>query len=272
MDSKLRREALRNFLKECRANVKPDDVGLSSGHRRRVPGLRREEVADLAGISLAWYTRLETAQDIRVSPRLLNRLAAVFHLEDEDKIQLFSLALGELPTIPRASPESIGSIGREYSELMRFVRLSRTASNLQELVDLTVDLLFDINGPVEDAYFVKADLASRAFFFLNQRVAKHFEPIPEGNFHFSAVFDANEVLEEADLCISTEVAKKHHLIFAPRARSMGAGRFISKGIRTPNLDCAIGYFQASSEPFSDRGVQLVLLIAEIVHLALTSRY
>ena len=272
MDSKTRREALRSFLKECRARAAPEKFGLAVSRRRRVPGLRREEVAELAGISLAWYTRLETAQDIRVSPRLLDRLASVFHLSEEDKLQLFSLAIDELPTVPRGTPAAMGAQGREYAALMDFVRRTRAASSLKELADLTVDILFDLERPIENAYFVKADLAERTFYFLDQRVGPHSEPAPTTTYEFASVFDANKVLEEADLCIDNDLASKHHLIFGPRAKALGAGRFISKGLHAGVVDCAIGHFQSSGEPYSEHTVALVSLIAEILHLALASRY
>ncbi|HTV92384.1 MAG TPA: helix-turn-helix transcriptional regulator [Verrucomicrobiae bacterium] len=92
-----RREELRNFLKTCRARLRPEDVGLRSVGRRRVSGLRREEVAELSGVSLEWYTLLETAQDIRVSPQLLDRISGALRLNDQEKLQLFLLAIEELP-------------------------------------------------------------------------------------------------------------------------------------------------------------------------------
>jgi transcriptional regulator with XRE-family HTH domain len=271
VDSKARREALRNFLKECRARLSPADVGIASTGRRRVPGLRREEVAELSGISLAWYTQLETARDIRVSPRLVDRLAAVLRLSDEEKIYLFSLAIDEMPTFQRATPESIGAIGREYFELTRFAHRSRAASSIPELADLTADLLFDLEESVEDAYFITADLTARKFLFLSQRNAPHFPPIPGERFDFSSVHDSQQVLVEGGLSTVTHVALTHHAIFAPRARDAGAGRFISKGLQAVSLDGAIGYFQATNEPFSDRAPGLLSLIAEILYLALAAR-
>jgi len=98
VDKCTRREELRNFLKTCRARLTPEDVGLRSvGRRRRVTGLRREEVAQLSGMSLEWYTLLETAQEVRVSPRLLDRVSRALRLNDEEKLKLFLLAIEELP-------------------------------------------------------------------------------------------------------------------------------------------------------------------------------
>ena len=95
-----RRSRLRTSLMRWRARLKPEDVGLTAVGRRRVPGLRREEVAELAEISLEWYKKLETAKDVRVSPRLLARLAAVLQLSHEEKIELFWLAMDEFAAIP----------------------------------------------------------------------------------------------------------------------------------------------------------------------------
>jgi transcriptional regulator with XRE-family HTH domain len=271
VDTKSRREALRSFLKECRARLSPGDVGAISTGRRRVPGLRREEVAELAGISLAWYTQLETARDIRVSPRLIDRLSTVLRLTDEEKIQLFSLAIDELPTFPRATPASVGAIGREYFELARFARRSRAASSILELANLTTDLLFDLEDSVEDAYFVSADLAARKFLFLAQRTAPHFQAVPSVEFDFSSVHDSREVLVDGRLSAVTNVGDRRHLIFAPRARQAGAGRFLTKGLHAASLDGAIGYFQLKNEPFSTRAPELLSLLAEIVYLALAAR-
>jgi transcriptional regulator with XRE-family HTH domain len=271
MNTKARRTALRDFLKECRGRLKPQDVGLTTTERRRVPGLRREDVAELAGISLAWYTQLETARDIRVSPRLLDRLATILRLSDDEKILLFSLAIDELPTFPRATPASVDSAGKEYSELTRFARRSYAASSIVDLANLTTELLFDLEPSVEDAYFVSANLGAHKFFFLSQSNAPRFQPISGATFDFSSVHDSKEVLVDGGLSTVTDVAQRDHLIFALRAKELGAGRFISKGLHAPALDGAIGYFQASSVPFSGRDSALISLIAEIVYLALAAR-
>jgi transcriptional regulator with XRE-family HTH domain len=100
LERRTRREELRDFLKAARARLTPEQVGLTSiGGRRRVTGLRREEVAELCGVSLAWYTLLETAREINVSPRLLHRLSCALRFTDEEKLHLFSLAIDELPRI-----------------------------------------------------------------------------------------------------------------------------------------------------------------------------
>jgi transcriptional regulator with XRE-family HTH domain len=271
MNNIARRAELRDFLKESRARLTPSDVGLVSGGRRRVPGLRREEVAELCGITPKWYTLLETASDIRVSPRLLDRLAAVLRLSDEEKVRLFSLAIDEFATLPRAAPDSLGAVGREYFELARFARRSRSASTILELADLTADLVFDLESPVEIAYFLSADLAARQFLFLAQRNAPGFDPVPNVKFDFSSIHYTKPILVEGGLSAVTNLADKPHIIWAPRARKLGAGRFMSKGVHAAALNGAIGYFQVSNEPFTQRARERLLLIAEIAYLALEAR-
>jgi hypothetical protein len=61
----LRRAELADFLRKRRAGIQPEDVGLPSGGRRRTPGLRREEVAQLAGVGATWYTWIEQGRDVR---------------------------------------------------------------------------------------------------------------------------------------------------------------------------------------------------------------
>jgi transcriptional regulator with XRE-family HTH domain len=89
----IRRQELSDFLRNRRARVAPSDVGLVATPRRRSPGLRREEVAQLAGISASWYAWLEQKRAIRVSPRTLDNLARVLKLDPAERIQLFQLAL-----------------------------------------------------------------------------------------------------------------------------------------------------------------------------------
>jgi transcriptional regulator with XRE-family HTH domain len=90
---------LANFLRDRRARLQPETVGLPSGFRRRTPGLRREEVAQLAGVGLTWYTWLEQGRDIRVSPDVLCRVARVLQLEPIERVHLFRLAGHEAPHV-----------------------------------------------------------------------------------------------------------------------------------------------------------------------------
>ncbi len=88
----VRRKALGDFLRRVRGRVQPESAGLPSGGRRRTPGLRREEVAQLCGISVTWYTWIEQGRDVSVSAGVWARLAAVMSLSKAERHYLFELA------------------------------------------------------------------------------------------------------------------------------------------------------------------------------------
>ncbi|MCX5213611.1 helix-turn-helix transcriptional regulator [Kitasatospora sp. NBC_00240] len=87
-----RRTALSNFLRSRRARLTPEDVGMAPGLRRRTPGLRREELAVLAGVGVTWYTWLEQGRAINPSPEVLASLARTLRLDQAETEYLFRLA------------------------------------------------------------------------------------------------------------------------------------------------------------------------------------
>ncbi|TXS12865.1 transcriptional regulator [Streptomyces sp. wa22] len=88
-----RRAELSEFLRSRRARLKPEDVGLPDfGRHRRVPGLRREELAQLAGVSVAYYTRLEQGNGQNVSGEVLGAIASALRLTDAEQAHLSHLA------------------------------------------------------------------------------------------------------------------------------------------------------------------------------------
>ncbi|MFF3918207.1 helix-turn-helix domain-containing protein [Streptomyces sp. NPDC001852] len=88
-----RRAELSEFLRSRRARLKPEDVGLPDfGRHRRVPGLRREELAQLAGVSVAYYTRLEQGNGRNVSAEVLDSIARALRLSDAEHAHLTHLA------------------------------------------------------------------------------------------------------------------------------------------------------------------------------------
>jgi transcriptional regulator with XRE-family HTH domain len=91
-----RRQRLHAFLMQARARLRPAEVGLPDTSRRRVPGLRREEVAELADVSADWYRWLESGRPVRVSPQLVARLARVLRLGPAEERELYHLALPEI--------------------------------------------------------------------------------------------------------------------------------------------------------------------------------
>src|SRR5947209_18372795 len=95
-----RRGEIRECLMSPRARVTPDDAGLYvlEGDVRRVPGLRREEVADLAGVSADYYTQLERGAVEGASDGVLNAVARALRLDDAERLHLFDLARPEAAT------------------------------------------------------------------------------------------------------------------------------------------------------------------------------
>ncbi|WP_307163240.1 helix-turn-helix transcriptional regulator [Streptomyces rishiriensis] len=92
----MNRAELADFLRRGRARLTPPDVGLTPGARRRTPGLRREEVAQLAGMSVDYYTRLEQCRGPRPSRQMLTALARALRLTADERDHLFHL-IGEEP-------------------------------------------------------------------------------------------------------------------------------------------------------------------------------
>jgi transcriptional regulator with XRE-family HTH domain len=80
------------FLKSRRARVLPDDIGIVTGSRRRVPGLRREELAQLAGVSADYYVRLEQGRAGHPSDSVLEAIARALRLDDAERAHLYDLA------------------------------------------------------------------------------------------------------------------------------------------------------------------------------------
>jgi len=89
-----RRSELRAFLMSRRARLQPTEVGLPTTKRRRTPGLRREEVAQLAGFSVEWYSLFESGSDTRVSEQTIAAVARVLRLSDIELRHLKTLARG----------------------------------------------------------------------------------------------------------------------------------------------------------------------------------
>jgi len=98
---------LGEFLRSRRDRLTPDEAGVSSHGRRRVPGLRREELAQLAGVSMTYLTRLEQGQSQNASDSVIDALARALQLDADERSHLFALAHPAPPRRPRASkPET----------------------------------------------------------------------------------------------------------------------------------------------------------------------
>lgn len=119
MQNEEHRAELANFLQTRRARLLPEQVGLPGGKRRRTPGLRREEVAQLAEISVEWYTRLEQGKDIRVSAKTLEYIARALLLNADERAYLFQLAgQGSAPVQCVADEERIDPSLQRYLDAL----------------------------------------------------------------------------------------------------------------------------------------------------------
>jgi transcriptional regulator with XRE-family HTH domain len=113
-----RRRELASFLKSRRNRLSPGDVGLPRGQRRRTPGLRREEIAELAGLSVDYYVRLEQGRDVNPSAPTLEALAEALRLGDDERRHLFELARQGVPARPGLLSEFVRSSLRRLVETM----------------------------------------------------------------------------------------------------------------------------------------------------------
>ncbi|GLZ81238.1 transcriptional regulator [Actinorhabdospora filicis] len=109
--------ALGTFLRARRAALSPADVGLPRGTRRRTPGLRREELAALAGVSVDYYTRLEQGRETGPSPQVLRALATALQMDAESAAHLDALARP-----PLAAPEAREGVPDTVVRLVETVR------------------------------------------------------------------------------------------------------------------------------------------------------
>ncbi|MFG1712031.1 helix-turn-helix transcriptional regulator [Micromonospora sp. NPDC049203] len=160
------RQALAEFLRRRRETLRPGDVGLPEGARRRAPGLRREEVASLAAMSTDYYTRLEQRRGPQPSPYMLGELARALRLSAHERAYLFRVA-GHSP------PETVATTGHVAPALLRVLdRLSDTPalilSDLGETLaqnQLAAALLGDRSGHTglarSEVYRWFTDLAER---------------------------------------------------------------------------------------------------------------
>jgi transcriptional regulator with XRE-family HTH domain len=128
---------LGRFLRARREGVRPVDVGLPAGTgSRRTPGLRREELATLAGVSIDYYTRLERGRETRPSPAVVDALARTLRLDTDEHEYLRSLAAQAARRAPQPPPAPSRSVRRTLTMLLEAVRpnpayvLSRTTDVL----------------------------------------------------------------------------------------------------------------------------------------------
>ena len=116
------------FLRSCRARIQPADLGLPAPQRKRTEGLRREDVAALSGVSVAWYTWLEQGREMRVSDEVLERISHTFRLSEDEREYLFSLVQQRSP---RLLPETDLAVPEEIVRAVEGVTLPALVMNLR---------------------------------------------------------------------------------------------------------------------------------------------
>jgi transcriptional regulator with XRE-family HTH domain len=149
------RRALAEFVRAHRLRLTPASVGLTAGGRRRTPGLRREEVAQLSGISATWYSWIEQAREVSVSPAALARLCATLQLSPAERAYLFELAGKRDPAMPPsagtmdAPPALVAAVNAVGSPAYLLDRLWRARAWNQAAAELFTGWL-DGDAPGDD--------------------------------------------------------------------------------------------------------------------------
>jgi transcriptional regulator with XRE-family HTH domain len=165
---------IREFLTTRRARITPQEAGLASFGSRRVPGLRREEVAVLAGVSVPYYTRLERGNMTGVSASVLDALANALRLDDAERAHLLDLAHAAQPSLspprPRQRGERVRPAVQQILDAMTHAaahvineRLEILASN-QLNYALYSELFAGRPAPVSAPRFVYLDPRARDFY------------------------------------------------------------------------------------------------------------
>lgn len=145
--SERRRVELGKFLKSRRARLKPEDFGMPAGSRRKTPGLRREELALLAGVGVTWYTWLEQGREINASTQVLDAVARTLRLDRAERWHLYALAEA-MPVVAVSGrctvPDSITEIVRSLDPLPAVVIDARF--NIIVENDAYTDLFRDLHS------------------------------------------------------------------------------------------------------------------------------
>ena len=168
------RSDVREFLTSRRAKITPQQAGLPAGRNRRVPGLRRTEVASLAGISVEYYSRLERGNLAGVSEEVLDALSRALELDEAERAHLYDLAraAGSRPTLrKRAQTESLRTSLQATLDAITTVPavINNGRSDMVAANDLARALFSEMfvqpqRQPVNNARFVFLDARATTFY------------------------------------------------------------------------------------------------------------
>ncbi|NIH77557.1 helix-turn-helix transcriptional regulator [Amycolatopsis viridis] len=147
----IRRRELASFLRSRRERISPEQVGLPSSGRRRTPGLRREEVAQLAGVGVTWYTWLEQGRDIHASEQVLNAIARTLRLDPYERSHLYTLAGVPEPPIQKECGVVTPQVRAILDQLEPFPAAVQNARTDILAYNATYDWLMDVDSiPFEE--------------------------------------------------------------------------------------------------------------------------
>lgn len=133
MDAVTSKDDIREFLVSRRANIAPAQAGIRGfGGERRVPGLRREEVAQLAGVSLDYYTRLERGNIRGASESVLNAIARALQLNDVERAHLFDLARATTPPAVHNDASAQGTVRTSVQRVLDNLTVPAVVVNSQQ--------------------------------------------------------------------------------------------------------------------------------------------
>lgn len=264
---------LADFLRARRERLRPADVGLPAGLRRRTPGLRREEVAALATMSTDYYTRLEQARAPRPSRPVLTGLARALRLTDAERDHLFRLA-GEQPGPPPGPPADVRPgvlrmlrrldapglvLDAKYDVLAwnplaaalitDFSALPPRERNLLRLRFLGATDQREVFGPEATAQFAReaaADLRTATGKYPGDReLARLVADLTSGSEEFAAIWALHEVATQQSLCQTI-----HHPV-------VGRIDVVCEILVIPERDQRVVLYAADPGSPSDKALQLL---------------
>lgn len=237
----MNRAELADFLRRRRARLEPADVGLSRGSRRRTPGLRREEVAGLAGMSVDYYVRLEQARGPQPSVQMLMALSRALRLSEDERDHIFHLSGHEAPS--RLSTSGMVRIG-----LLPILE-QLTESAAQVISDLGITLAQNFLAQV----MFGAELLGRSFYvsWFTDPEARARVPA-EDHAHLSRVHVADLRATAARRAVDPQVAAMVRQLQAESdefrrlwdehqvaVRRSDTKRFIHPTVGTVEVDCEV---------------------------------
>lgn len=163
---------IRDFLMSRRARVSPEEAGLPFvGGNRRVPGLRREEVALLAGVSVEYYTRMERGKIGGVSESVLDAVARVLQFSDDEHAHLYQLARNAAPGLGHRTPKKVSPVNASVQQVLDSMSVPAIVQNdrlyllaVNELGRALYADLYEMAGPPNFARYAFLDSRAENFY------------------------------------------------------------------------------------------------------------